>query len=73
MKFMKNMPTVSVYDLAVHPRDHALIAGSHGRSLFVMDNIQALQQLSKEVMEKPLHLFDQPTATLWENVVLKNK
>lgn len=66
--FMSGMPTVSIYDLAVHPRDHALIAGSHGRSLFVMDNIHALQQLDPTVLDADLHLFDQPVATLWENV-----
>jgi hypothetical protein len=62
------MPTVSVYDIAIHPRDHALVAGSHGRSLFVMDNIHALQQLNDEVLESDIHLFEQPMATLWENV-----
>ncbi len=67
-KFMPGMPTVSVYDLAIHLRDHAIIAGSHGRSLFVMDNIQALQQMTKEVTQSDFHLFEQPEATLWENV-----
>jgi photosystem II stability/assembly factor-like uncharacterized protein len=67
-RFMPNMPTVSVYDIAIHPRDHALVAGSHGRSLFVMDNIHALQQLNDEVLESDFHLFEQPLATLWENV-----
>ena len=67
-RFMPGMPTVSIYDLAIHPRDHALIAGSHGRSLFVMDNIQALQQLNPTVLDLDIHLFDQPKTTLWENV-----
>jgi photosystem II stability/assembly factor-like uncharacterized protein len=67
-RFMPNMPTVSVYDIAIHPRDHALVAASHGRSLFVMDNINALQQLNDEVLESDFHLFEQPQATLWENV-----
>lgn len=67
-KFMPNMPTVSVYDLAIHPRDRDLIAGSHGRGLFVMDDIHALQQLNDNVLESSFHLFEQPTATIWENV-----
>ena len=67
-RFMPNMPTVSVNDIAIHPRDHALVAASHGRSLFVMDNINALQQLNDEVLESDFHLFEQPLATLWENV-----
>ena len=67
-RFMRNMPTVSVYDIAIHPRDHALVAGSHGRSLFVMDNIHALQQLNAAVLASDFHLFEQPVATIWENV-----
>lgn len=67
-KFMSGMPTVSVYDLAIHPRDHSLIAGSHGRSLFVMDNTHALQQLNTEIINSDFHLFEQPVSTLWENL-----
>ncbi|MEQ9403931.1 MAG: hypothetical protein RIM99_10115 [Cyclobacteriaceae bacterium] len=67
-RFMPDMPTVSIYDIAIHPRDRALVAGSHGRSLFVMDNIHALQQMTKKVQESDIHLFEQPVATLWENV-----
>lgn len=67
-KFMPGMPTVSVYDLAIHPRDHALIAGSHGRSLFVMDNINLIQQYNTSIANSDFHLFEQPVSTLWENI-----
>ncbi len=32
-----NLPTTAVHDLFVHPRDHELVAGTHGRSVFVLD------------------------------------
>ena len=67
-RLMNGMPTVSVYDLAIHPRDQSLVAGSHGRSLFVLDHTHALQQLNKQVIESDIHLFEQPEATIWENV-----
>jgi photosystem II stability/assembly factor-like uncharacterized protein len=67
-RLMQGMPTVSVYDLAIHPRDQSLVAGTHGRSLFVLDHTQPLQQLTREVVASDIHLFDQPVATLWENV-----
>lgn len=63
-----NMPTVSVYDMKIHPREHDLIVGTHGRSAWVLDDISPLQQLTPEVKDKHFHLFDQKTATLWENV-----
>jgi photosystem II stability/assembly factor-like uncharacterized protein len=67
-RFMPGLPTVSVYDLKIHPRDHDLIAGTHGRSIWIMDDISALQQLNAEVLKANGHLFEQRPATLWENV-----
>jgi hypothetical protein len=55
-RLMNVMPTVAVADLVVHPRDGDLIAGTHGRSAYVMD-ISPLQQLTEEVLTKDLHLF----------------
>jgi len=57
-----NLPTVPVYDLQVHPRDNELIAGTHGRGIQILD-VAALQQMSAEVLAKPMHLF-KPTVAL---------
>ncbi len=62
---MNGMPTVAVHDLVIHPRDNDLIAGTHGRGLYVLDDITALQQLKPGVMSADAHLFAQRTATLW--------
>ncbi|NIS65855.1 MAG: hypothetical protein GTO05_12005 [Gemmatimonadales bacterium] len=32
-----NLPTTPVHDLVVHPRDHEIVIGTHGRSIFVAD------------------------------------
>lgn len=42
-----NLPNVPVHDLRVHKRDHKLVAGTHGRSAWVVD-IAALQTISTE-------------------------
>ncbi|MFT5517479.1 MAG: photosystem II stability/assembly factor-like uncharacterized protein [Rhodothermales bacterium] len=67
-RLMGHMPTVSTMDLVVHPRDGDLVAGTHGRGLFVMDDITPLQQLSTAVRASAAHLFEQRPATIWENV-----
>ncbi|MBK7476567.1 MAG: hypothetical protein IPI11_11355 [Haliscomenobacter sp.] len=64
---MPGMPTVSVYDLFIHPRDGDLIAGTHGRSLWIMDDIGPLQQMTPRVMQSKAWLFEQRQATLWNN------
>ena len=63
-----NLPTVSVLDLKIHPRENDLIVGTHGRSIWILDDITPLQQLSSSVMESKAYLFEQKQATLWENV-----
>lgn len=62
MKFGE-LPTVAVDDIAVHPREDDLIIATHGRSLFLVDDIRPLQQLTLEVREKPAHLFPAREAT----------
>ena len=40
-----NLPTASVRDIRVQPRANDLVVGTHGRSMFVLDDITPLQQL----------------------------
>ena len=51
-----NLPTVPVHDLTIHPRENDLVLGTYGRGIFIGD-ITHLQELSAEVLAKPLHLF----------------
>ncbi|MCP4725809.1 MAG: hypothetical protein GY863_12270 [bacterium] len=67
-RIMNGMPTVAVHDLLIHPRDNDLIAGTHGRSMFIMDDITPLQQLSDEVLNTEFHLFSNPVSTIWQGV-----
>jgi len=55
-RFMNGLPTVPVRDLQIHPRDGELIAGTHGRSIWIVD-ITPLQQLDGSVMASDVHLF----------------
>ena len=50
-KFATNFPTVPVFDLQIHPRDHELIAATHGRSLWIVD-IAALEQMTPKVFSR---------------------
>ena len=62
MKWTHGFPTCPVYDLAVHPRENDLIIATHGRSLYVIDDIAPLREISDEVTKKKLHLFSVPDA-----------
>ena len=60
-KFMTALPTVPVHDLKIHPRDHELIAATHGRGIWITD-VAALEQLNDSVFAKNDYLFAPKTA-----------
>ncbi|MFC1555662.1 hypothetical protein ACFL67_01120 [candidate division KSB1 bacterium] len=64
-RFMKDLPTVPVHDIVIHPREGDLIAGTHGRGIWIADNITSLQQFTADVREKDVHLFDVRPETQW--------
>ena len=66
-EFMTGLPTVRIDDVMVHPRDNDLILGTHGRSIWIMDDITPLQQLSDEAMKTDAQLLDIRAATAWIN------
>lgn len=68
-KFMTGLPTVRVDDLLIHPRDNDLIAGTHGRGIWICDDISALQQLNDKVLASNAHLFDIRPGVQWLNDV----
>ena len=65
-KFMTGLPSVRVDDILIHPRDRDLIIGTHGRSIWIADDISALEQL-KPAGDKDVTLFDPRPAILWKN------
>ncbi len=52
-----NLPTVAVRDIAVHPRENDLIIGTHGRGIWIIDDISPLQKMTREVFDSDFHLF----------------
>jgi hypothetical protein len=66
-KFMNNYPTVRTDDILVHPRDNDLIIASHGRSVWIADDITPLQQFTQAVRDSDAALFDIRPAVAWLN------
>ena len=62
MKWEHGLPTASVMALIVHPREHDLVVGTHGRAAVVIDDIRPLRTFSAETLAQPIHLFEIPNA-----------
>ena len=61
-KLGSQLPTVAIHDLVIHPRDGDLIAGTHGRSIWILDDISPLRNLTADNKNK---LFDTRKSTQW--------
>jgi len=58
-----NLPTVAVHDLRV--TDDDLVVATHGRSLWILDDLQPIREYSSTIAAGPVHLFAPAAATRW--------
>jgi hypothetical protein len=69
-KFKSNLPTMPTYDILVQPRTKDLILGTHGRSIWILDDASPIANWSSSIASKPAHLFaPRPTTQhlFWED------
>ena len=56
-----NMPAVPIHDVVI--KDDDLVVATHGRSFWILDDISPLRQVSDEVCEASVHLFQSRPTT----------
>ena len=77
----EGLPTVAVDDIQIHPREHDLLIGTHGRSIFVIDDISPLEQLTADKLDQNVlfnprpvtEFYYTPIGGLWGAHVFKAK
>src|SRR5207247_5108793 len=62
MRVRANLPTVPMYGITQTPRDNAMILATHGRGIWILDDMTPLQQFAK-ARSMDAHLFDIRPAT----------
>ncbi|HXT72035.1 MAG TPA: hypothetical protein VN700_19935 [Vicinamibacterales bacterium] len=55
-----NMPVTSIRDLAI--KDADLVAATHGRGFWILDDIAPLRQITRDIARAPAYLFRPPQA-----------
>lgn len=66
-----NLPTTRYDDIVVHPRTKDLVLGTHGRSIWILDDASPLADWSQTIASRPGYLFPTRRTTLmqyWEDV-----
>ncbi len=57
MRMFNNLPPVAVHDLIIQTREHDLVVGTHGRSIYIA-SIAALEQLNDSITNQELFVYD---------------
>jgi hypothetical protein len=63
-KLRNNMPNNPVEDLKIQPRENDLIAGTHGRSMWITD-ISFLREINSDMLAGNFHLFQPEDKIKW--------
>ncbi|RMG26522.1 MAG: hypothetical protein D6730_08915 [Bacteroidetes bacterium] len=64
-KWKADFPTASAMDMVIHPREHDLVVGTFGRSVYILDDIRPLRELAqayKPIMNATVHVSAIPDA-----------
>lgn len=56
-RFEENLPKVAVHDVVIHPTEHDVILATHGRGVYVIDDVTPLRALTAEVLESDVMLL----------------
>ena len=56
-RFAGGIPEVPVRDVDVHPTEHDLIVATHGRGIYILDDLTPLRALTAETLEAKLALL----------------
>ncbi len=65
-RFENNIPKVAVHDMVIHPTEDALVIATHGRGLYIIDDITPLRQITPEIMAKTFHFLETKPTILSE-------
>ncbi|RPJ66898.1 MAG: hypothetical protein EHM24_21015, partial [Acidobacteria bacterium] len=59
-----NLPTVRIDEITLHPRDNAMLLATHGRSIWILDHLEPIQEYAR-VMAADAALFSPPAAAMY--------
>ena len=62
------LPRAPTRALVVHPRDHDLVIATHGRSVYILDDVGPLRALARDpaIANRSLYLFEVPVAIRYQ-------
>jgi photosystem II stability/assembly factor-like uncharacterized protein len=66
VRFTAGLPTTLYWDVVIHPRDNDLVIGTHGRGVWIVDDITPLVEWAADVTSADAKLFPLRPATIFQ-------
>lgn len=63
--YKTDFPTVAVRDIQIHPRERDLLIATHGRGVWIIDDIRPLEKMTAETAEQEAILCDVKPAKIF--------
>ncbi len=71
-RFKENLPKVAVHDMVIHPTEHDLILATHGRGVYIIDDISPMRALNKEKLQENVLLLPSRPSVMVEGGALQS-
>jgi len=56
-QFKGSLPNVAVRDLAIHPRESDLLVATHGRGIYILDDLTPIRALTPDILAKDIAML----------------
>lgn len=63
-RFTGELPPVSVRDMVIQPRDNDLVLATHGRGVYIIDDITPLRQITPDILADDVHILEASPVTV---------
>ncbi len=71
-RFKENLPKVAVHDLVIHPTEHDVILATHGRGVYIIDDISPLRALTQEKLAENVVMLPSRPSIMVEGGALQS-
>ena len=71
-RFKENLPKVAVHDIVIHPTEHDVILATHGRGVYIIDDITPIRALTADMLQQDVILLPSRPSVQMEGGALQH-
>lgn len=70
-KFENNVPSVAIHYMTIHKEENSLILATHGRGIIIIDDLNPIQMIKSEILEKDFSFVNVRPNIINETVIFQ--